>query len=182
MYQDLSEFKLYPNQRGKSAIYTQIWWLVQSTLFGCSPRFMYGWRRFLLRAFGAKVGKGVIVRPSARVTYPWRLELGDNVWIGDDVDLYNWSKISVLENAVISQRSYLCTATHDYEDMAFKLTSKPIKVSECAWVATDVFIAPGVTIGCGAVVGARSSVFKDMPAGMICIGNPAQPIKKRVSL
>ncbi|WP_415895050.1 putative colanic acid biosynthesis acetyltransferase [Neptuniibacter sp. PT34_22] len=180
MYQKLSDFKLSKGQRGRSGLQVQIWWLVQSILFGCSPQFMYGWRRFLLRSFGAEIGKGVIIRPSARITYPWNLIVGDYAWVGDDVVLYNWSKINVGPNAVVSQRSYLCTATHDYLDPTFPLTSQAIDVEEEAWIATDCFIAPGVTIGKGAVIGARSSVFSNMPEGMICFGNPAKPIKKRL--
>lgn len=180
MYQKLSDFKLAPGQRGKSGALVQVWWLVQSTLFKCSPQFMYAWRRFLLRCFGAKIGKAVIIRSSARVTYPWKLEIEDFAWVGDDVEIYNWSKVYIQNNAVVSQRSYICTATHDYTDPCFPLTSKPITIEEQSWVATDCFIAPGVTIKRGAIVGARSSVYSDMPEGMICIGNPAKPIKPRV--
>lgn len=180
MYQKLSNFKLFPGQRGRSGVYAQVWWIVQSTLFRCSPQFMYGWRRFLLRCFGAKVGKSVIIRSTARVTYPWELEIGDFAWVGDDVELYNWSPIHIQENAVVSQRSYICTATHDYTDPSFPLTSKPITIEEQAWIATDCFIAPGVTIKRGAIIGSRSSVYSDMPEAMICIGNPAKPVKPRV--
>lgn len=181
MYQDLKSFKLSPGQRGRSGLTVQLWWLIQSTLFRCSPQFMYGWRRFLLRLFGAKIGVGVIIRSTASVTYPWRLEIGDYAWVGDDVELYNWSKIIIEDNAVISQRSYLCTGSHDYTDARFTLISSPIIIKQQAWLATDVFIAPGVTIEEGAVIGARSSVFRDMPSGMVCVGTPAIPIKSRRS-
>lgn len=181
MYQRLDSFSLSPGARGRGALMVQLWWLVQSTLFRCSPQFMYDWRCFLLRCFGAKIGNNVIVRQTASITYPWKLVIGDNAWIGDDVELYNWSQIIIEDNAVVSQRSYLCTGTHDYTVPEFTLMSKPITIKEQAWVATDVFIAPGVTIGKGAVIGARSSVYKDMPEGMICIGSPAKPIKERLS-
>lgn len=180
MYQKINSFKLGSGQRGRSAIYVQLWWLIQSTIFRCSPQCMYSWRCFLLRLFGAKVGKNVIVRQTTSVTYPWNLVIGDNVWVGDDVELYNWSVITIEDDAVVSQRSYLCTGTHDYTKSSFDLTSKPIIIKEQAWVATDVFIAPGVTIGRGAVIGARSSVYQDMPEGMICVGNPAKPVKPRL--
>ncbi|PWQ98821.1 colanic acid biosynthesis acetyltransferase WcaF [Leucothrix arctica] len=178
--QDLSKFKLSSNFRGKSVFHVQFWWLIQSTLFACSPQFMYGWRRYLLRLFGAKIGKGVIIRPSARITYPWKLSIGDYSWIGDHVDLYSLGDIRVGKNAVVSQKSYLCTGSHDYQSDSFDIYQKPIVIEDEAWLATDVYIAPGVTIGKGAVIGARSSVFKDMPAGMICVGSPAVPVKKRV--
>lgn len=179
MYQDLSRFALGRGQRGRSGWVVQLWWLVQSTLFRCSPQFMYGWRCWLLRLFGADIGKSVIIRSTASVTYPWKLKVGDYAWIGDDVELYNWSLITIGENAVVSQRSYLCTGTHDYSVPSFDLTSKPIVIESQAWVATDVFVAPGVTIREGAIIGARSTALKDMPSGMICYGNPAKPIKPR---
>ncbi len=179
-FQDLKTYRNPVGFRGKSACVVQLWWLVQSTLFAASPQFMYGWRRFLLRAFGAKIGVGVIIRPSVRITYPWKLTIGDCSWIGDDVDLYTLGDITIGANAVVSQRSYLCTGSHDYRVSSFDIYEKPIVIEDEAWVATDVFIAPGVTVGRGAVIGARSTVLEDMPAGMICVGYPARPIKKRV--
>ncbi len=176
-YQSLDNFKLPENFRGRSAITVQLWWFIQSTLFGFSPQFMYKWRNFLLRSFGAEIGTNVIIRPSVRITYPWKLTIKDNAWVGDYVDLYTLGEITIGKNAVVSQKCYLCTGSHDYKSEAFDIYAKPIVIEDEAWVATDVFIAPGVTIGKGAVIGSRSSVYKDMPAGMICIGNPAKPIK-----
>lgn len=178
--QDLSRFRLPENFRGASSVKVQLWWLVQSTFFGCSPQLMYGWRNWLLRLFGARIGKDVLVRPSVRVTYPWKVSIEDGAWIGDDVVLYSLGNIQIGSNAVVSQRSYLCTGGHDFTKPAFDIFEKPIVIEDEAWVATDVFVAPGVTIGRGAVIGARSSVFKDIPPMKICIGNPAMPIKDRV--
>jgi putative colanic acid biosynthesis acetyltransferase WcaF len=165
--------------RGRSAIIVQLWWLVQSTLFACSPQFMFGWRRWLLKLFGAKVGKGVLLRPSVKVTYPWKVTIGDFAWLGDDVVLYSLGEIEIGANAVVSQRSYLCAASHDYTQPDFPIYAKKVCIGAQAWLATDVFIAPGVTVGEGAVVGARSSVFHDLPPMMVCVGCPAKPIKPR---
>ncbi len=178
-YQHLDKFVLPRNFRGRSGVIVQLWWLVQSTLFVGSPQFLYGWRRFLLRLFGANIGKGVIIRPTARITYPWKLTIGDYAWIGDNVELYTLEEITIGNHSVVSQRSYLCTGGHDYQSMAFDIFAKPIVVEDEAWVASDVFIAPGVTIGHGAVIGARSTVLQDMPKGMICAGYPAKPLKPR---
>ena len=178
-YQNLEKFSLPPQFRGRSAVVVQLWWLVEATLFAWSPQFMYGWRRFLLRLFGAKIGRKVLVRPTVRITYPWKVTIGDFSWIGDFVELYTLGEIHVGDNAVISQRSYLCTGSHDFSTPTFDIYQKPIHVGNQAWVATDVYIAPGVTIGDAAVIGARSTVFTDMPAGMICYGSPAQPVKPR---
>lgn len=178
-YQKLERFLLPADFRGRSVIVVQLWWLVQATLFSMSPQFMYGWRCFLLRLFGAKVGEGVIIRPSATITYPWKVSIGDHSWIGDNVDLYSLGDIEIGANVVISQRSYLCTASHDYTKEEFPIWSKKITIEGECWLATDVYVAPGITIGKGSVVGARSSVFKDLPGGMVCVGSPAKPIKKR---
>lgn len=178
--QDLSKFTLPTGFRGRPGWYVQLWWLVQSTLFRMSPQFLYGWRRFLLRLFGARIGKQVLIRPSVTITYPWKLTIGDYSWIGDDVVLYSLGKIEIGDNAVVSQRSYICAGSHDFKASAFDITADTISIADEAWVATDVFVAPGVTIGRGTVVGARSSVFSDLPAMMVCVGSPAKPIRPRI--
>lgn len=140
---------------------------------------MYGWRRFLLKVFGATIGKEVLIRPTARVTYPWKVRIGDRSWIGDHAELYSLGEIEIGSDVVISQRSYLCAATHDYTRASFDMMARKITVEDQAWIAADVFIAPGVTIGRGALIGARSNVFEDMPSGMFCLGSPAKAVKKR---
>jgi putative colanic acid biosynthesis acetyltransferase WcaF len=179
-YQDLTQFQLPQGFRGQNAVLVQLWWLVQGLLFRPSPQFMYGWRRFLLRLFGAKIGAGVVIRPTATITYPWKVTIGDFSWIGDEVTLYSLGEIIIGKNTVISQRSYICTGAHDYNKLAFDIYAKPIRIGDQAWVATDVFIAPGVSIGNGAVVGVRSTVLNDLPEGMICFGSPAKPVRARV--
>lgn len=178
--QGLSRFRMPRNFRGRSAAAVQLWWLVQATLFHCSPQFAYGFRAWLLRVFGAKVGQGVVIRPTVTVTYPWKVSIGDCAWVGDDAVLYSLGEIDIGANAVVSQRSYLCAADHDYTQVDFPIRSSKITIGPQVWLAADVFVAPGVTIGEGAVIGARSSVFKDMPAGMVCFGYPCVPVKPRV--
>lgn len=179
-YQKLNKFTMPNGFRGRNAFVVQLWWLVQSTLFAWSPQFAYKWRVFLLRLFGAHIGKNVIVRPNVRITYPWKLSIGDFSWIGDNAELYTLGEIEIGSNTVISQRSYLCAAGHDYQKDSFDIYSKKITIEDEVWIATDVFIAPGIVIKKGAVIGARSSVYKNMPEGMICMGNPAIPVKKRL--
>jgi len=179
MYQNLKTFKLPDNFRGRSKIGVQFWWIVQNTFFRLTPQFMYGWRRSLLRLFGAKIGENVLIRPTAKILYPWRLTIGDWSWIGDEVTLYNMANIDIGKNCVISQKSYLCTSSHNYTKSSFDIYAKPIEIKDEAWIASDVFIAPGVTIGYGTVVGFRSTVNKTLPPKMVCFGNPAKPIKPR---
>lgn len=178
-YQNLSLNKTPNDFRGKSKIFVQLWWLVQATVFRLSPQVLYGWRRFLLRMFGAKIGKKVIIRPTARITYPWKVSIGDYSWIGDDVVLYSLGEIEIGNNAVISQKSYLCAGSHDYKKKDFPLTKSKITIEDGCWLATDVYVAPGITVQEGTIVGARSSVFKDLPKMKICVGSPAKPIKER---
>lgn len=177
--QQLDSFRLPYAFRGRSAFIVQLWWLVQGLFCNLSPQFMYGWRRFWLRRFGAQIGKNVLIRPSVKVVYPWKLTIGDHSWIGDDVSLYTLGEIEIGANSVISQKCYLCTGSHDYTKLSFDIYAKKIAIGDGVWIASDVFIAPGVTIGDGAVVGARSTVLHDLPGGMICYGNPAKPIKPR---
>jgi putative colanic acid biosynthesis acetyltransferase WcaF len=177
--QNLSLYKNPNNFRGKSKYIVQLWWFVQNTLFACSPQVMYGWRRFLLRCFGAKIGKKVIIRPSVKITYPWKVLISDYSWIGDDVVLYSLGEIEIGANTVISQRSYICTGSHDYTKIDFPIYADKIIIEDCCWLATDVFVAPGKIIKKGAVVGARSSVFNDLDSFSIYAGSPAKFVKKR---
>lgn len=179
MNYQLKAFKLPTNFRGKSAIVVQLWWFVQALLFKPSPQVFYGWRRFLLRCFGAKIGEDVIIRPTAQITYPWKVKIGDYSWIGDDVVLYSLGEIEIGTNTVISQRSYICTGSHDYTKIDFPIYAKKIIIEDGCWLATDVFVAPGITIKQGTVVGARSSVFKDLDAFSVYAGSPTKFIKKR---
>ena len=178
--QKLNKFKLPPNFRGKNAFIVQLWWLVQAILFRASPQFLYGYRRFILRVFGAKIGKKVIIRPSVKITYPWKISIGDYSWIGDDVNLYSLGEIEIGKNVVISQKSYLCTGSHDYLKSEFPIFAKKITIEDECWIATDVFVAPGITIQKATVVGARSSVYINLPSNKVCIGNPAKVVKNRM--
>ena len=181
VFQKLDKFRLPPGFRGRSAVVVQVWWFVQATLFRWSPQFLYGWRRFLLRLFGASIGKHVLIRPTAKVTYPWKVRIGDFSWIGDDVVLYSLGRIEIHSDVVISQKSYICAATHDYTKPTFDMLEMSITIESQVWIATDVFVSPGVRIGSGSVIGARSSVFNDIPAGSVCVGSPARAIRARSS-
>ena len=180
-YQALDRFRLPDDFRGRPGWYVQLWWIVEALLFRPSPQFLYGWRRWLLRRFGAQVGRGAIIRPTVKTQFPWKVTIGDYAWIGDDVVLYSLGPIVIGNNVVVSQKSYICTGSHDPEQLDFPIFSRPIYIEDECWIATDVYVAPGVRIGRGTLVGARSSVFKDLPAGKICMGSPAKVVKDRVA-
>lgn len=122
-----------------------------------------------------------MIRPSASVTYPWKLSIGDYSWVGDEVVLYTLGNITLGSHTVVSQRSYLCAGSHKIEDFQFTITNQPIEIGDQCWIASDVFVCPGVKIGDGAVVGARSTVTGDLPSGFIAYGSPAKAVKPRVS-
>lgn len=157
------------------------WGVVWLVLYRPSPRNLHLVRRALLRAFGAKIGKGAHPYPAARIWAPWNLVMGDHSCISDFVDCYCVDKIELGSQAVVSQYTFLCTASHDYDNSAFPLVTSPIKIGTKAWVAADVFIGPGVEVGEGAVIGARSCVMKNIAAWNVVAGNPAVKIKTRAT-
>lgn len=156
-----------------------LWTVVQATLFRFSPRRADAWRAFLLRRFGARVGRVKLLRSTVRVEVPWNIELGDGAQIGDRVYLYSLGPISIGPHTVISQFSHLCAGTHDFERTDFPLLRVPVRIGARCWIAAETFVGPGVTVGDGVVVGARGSVVKDLPAWTVCVGSPAKPIGPR---
>lgn len=156
-----------------------LWQMVWLICYRPSPTPVHGWRCFLLRLFGARLGHGVHPYPSARIWAPWNLEMGDHACLGEGVDCYCVAPIRIGAHSTVSQYSFLCSASHDYGRMCMPLITAPICVGEHVWITADVFVAPGVTIGDGAVIGARSSVFDDVPPWVVVKGNPARVVKKR---
>jgi putative colanic acid biosynthesis acetyltransferase WcaF len=156
------------------------WNIICTLLFRLSPRPFHRWRSVLLRAFGAKLGKGVHVYPDARIWAPWNLELGDHVGIADGVIIYNMDVIRIGNNSVISQGAHLCGGSHDYNSGNFQLFAKPIVLGERVWICAEAFIAPGVSIANGVVIGARSVVTKNVSEPWtVCAGHPAKQIGRR---
>jgi putative colanic acid biosynthesis acetyltransferase WcaF len=139
---------------------------------------MGAWRAWLWSLFGARLGR---VRPhgSARLTAPWLLKAGRDVYIDRWVYLYNTYGIELGDRVIISFGAVLCTPTHDYNDPSYPLTGRKIVVEDDVWIAAQAFIAPGVRIGRGAIIGARAVVYKDVPPWAVVAGNPAQVIKYR---
>ncbi len=179
---DLRKYDQSWFDRGRPGWFVLLWWFVQAITFPLTPHPMNGLRCAILRLFGARIGKGVLIRPTARFTYPWKVTIGDYSWVGDDVVLYSFEAINIGNHSVVSQKSYLCTGSHDIHDPAFGLKTAGITIGDGAWIATDCFIAPGVEIGANAVIGARSSVFTKIPAGQVCWGSPCRPQYLRKSI
>jgi putative colanic acid biosynthesis acetyltransferase WcaF len=171
--------KCYSAHSTANKIARALWGIVWLFLYRPTPKPFYAWRRFLLRCFGAKIGHGTFPYPSAKIWAPWNLVVGDHCALADNVDCYCVDRIVIGSHVTISQYSFLCTASHDYEDPHMALVTAPITIGDGAWVTADAFVGPGVHIGEGAVVAARASVFKDVPPWTIVGGNPAKVIKTR---
>jgi putative colanic acid biosynthesis acetyltransferase WcaF len=162
----------------RATLLKRILWAFCGALFRFSPPPFHGWRRFVLRCFGARIGRGVRIYPSTQVTFPWNLSIADHVIVGPDVKLYALATISIESHVLVSQGAHLCAGSHDYRQPNLPNAHAPIRVEGGTWIAADAFIGPGVTIGAGSVVGARAVVVRDVPAGSVVVGNPARVIKK----
>lgn len=156
-----------------------IWQLFWLLFFRITPVPMHAWRRFVLRLWGAEVGSGVHPYPSARIWAPWNLVMQDGSCLGAQSDCYNVAPVRLGRDCVVSQKVYLCTASHDIRDPAFPLTGAPIVIGDGAWVAAMAFVGPGVTIGAGAVVGACAVVNRPVEDHAVVAGNPAAQIATR---
>lgn len=157
----------------------RILWALASPLFRLSPRPLFGWRRFLLRLFGARIGRQAHVYPSVRIYLPWNLILGEESSIGEWALIYNLGPVTIGKRATVSHRAHLCAGTHDYRDPSLPLLRLPIEIGAQAWICADAFVGPNVRVGEGAIVGAAAVVVRDVPAWQIVAGNPARVIKER---
>ena len=157
-----------------------IWTVVYALLFKTSPRPCHRWRAFLLRCFGATLGRGCHIYPKARVWAPWNLVCEDTVAVADEAIVYNPAVIKLGSHATVSQQAYLCGATHDYQSPEFPLTSSPITIGAYAWVCARASVQPGISVGEGAVLALGSVATKDLEPWSVYAGIPARKIKKRV--
>lgn len=163
----------------KKALIGRVLWGLAHPLFAWSPRLFWGWRRMLLRLFGAKIGKQVHIYPTARITIPWNLTVGDQSAIGDRAIIYALGPITLGKQVTISQHAHLCAGSHEFRQSDVALTKPPITIEEGAWIATEAFVGPGLTVGAYAVAGARAVVTRDVEPHQIVGGNPAREIGRR---
>ncbi len=175
---DLSKFENGDFDRGASRLVEWTWYAIRFFFFKSAIPFpswlLCGW----LKIFGARIGRNVVVRQGVGVSFPWRLFIGDNVWIGEDVTILSLDTVTIESNVCVSQKAFLCTGSHDFRDVAFALRTKPIRLEAGSWVAAMCFIGPGVTIGQGSVCAAGSVVFESIPPDSLVKGNPAQIVRE----
>ena len=157
----------------------RVLWALALPLFSLSPRPLFTWRAFLLRAFGARLGRGVHTYPSTRVVMPWNLVAADWASLGEEVFIYNLGQVTIGARATVSLRAFLCAGSHDYSDPAFPLVKHPVVIAEDAWVCAGAYVGPGVTVGRGAVVAAQAVVTKDVEPWTVQAGNPAKVVGRR---
>lgn len=173
MQVDLSSFSTPQFDRGASRLKEALWIVVSLLLFRLCPFPFSSLKRSVLRLFGAKVGTGVVIKPQVKITFPWKLSLGDHVWLGEECWLLNLDRITICNNVCISQRAFLCTGNHDYRLKTFDLITKPIIVNDGAWLGASSWVGPGVTVGSHAVLAAGSVATRNLDADGVYSGNPA---------
>ena len=161
--------------RGASKIKEALWWVVRSLLFAPWFPIPSSIKVAALRLFGARIGEGVVIRSRVNITFPWRLTIGDYVWIGDEVLILSLDQVTIASHVCISQRAFLCTGSHQFKSENFDLVTKPISIREGCWIAANVFIGAGVTLGKGTLCSAGSVVLKSHGADQVLVGNPAVP-------
>jgi putative colanic acid biosynthesis acetyltransferase WcaF len=177
---DLSSYRPVDFVRGAGFIKESSWLLTSFLLFQLCPISLSGLKSWLLRQFGARIGRGVVIKPRVKITFPWKLEVGDYTWLGEECWLLNLDRIVIGSNACISQRAFLCTGSHDYRRTTFDLIVKPITVEDGAWIGANSWVGPGVTVGTHAVLTAGSVAVRKLEPRCVYQGNPAVMAKQRV--
>lgn len=176
---DLSSYSVAHFDRGASRFRELIWLFVSFFLFRFCPLSLSPLKRAVLRAFGARVGRNVTIKPQVKITFPWKLTIGDYVWLGEECWLLNLERIVIGNNVCISQRAFLCTGNHDYKSPSFDLIVKPIVLEDGSWIGAGAWVGPGVTVATHAVLTAGSVAARDLEPSGIYQGNPAVFVKSR---
>jgi putative colanic acid biosynthesis acetyltransferase WcaF len=171
---DFSKFNNSGFSRGAPAWKEALWWLCRSVLFAPWFPIPSPFKVAFLRFFGAKIGRGVVIRSRVNITFPWKLEIGDQVWIGDEVMILSLDQVKIGSNVCISQRAFLCTGSHDFRKESFDLVTGPIEIGDGCWIGAQAFVGPGVRFGESSRCLAGAVVVKDVEAGVTVSGVPAK--------
>ena len=176
---DLSTFSSAKFDRGAGKLRETLWLLVSLILFRLCPFSLSAFKCAVLRWFGAKIGVGVVIKPQVKITFPWKLTVGDHVWLGEECWLLNLERIVIGNHVCISQRAFLGTGNHNFKSSSFDLIVKPIALEDGSWVGAGAWVGPGVKVGSHAVLAAGSVATTDLQAWGIYQGNPAKLVKQR---
>ena len=176
---DLSTYSSCDFDRGAGPIKEALWLLVSLALFRLCPFKLSALKAAVLRSFGAHIGHGVVIKPGVKITFPWKLTLGDHAWLGEECWLLSLAPITIADNVCISQRAFLCTGNHNYTSPRFDLMTAPIRIEPGAWIGAAAIVGPGVTVGSHAVLTAGSVAARDLAAGGVYRGNPAAWTRER---
>jgi putative colanic acid biosynthesis acetyltransferase WcaF len=179
---DLSRYDASAFDRGAPFWKEALWRVCQGLFFQPLWFIPSGLRVFWLRCFGAEIGERVIIRAGVNIHFPWRLKLGDDVWLGEEVMILTLDRVTIDSNVCISQRTFLCTGSHDSRKESFDLITRPIHVEEGCWIAAQSFVGPGVVIGRGSVVSAGSVVLRTVQPGQKVQGNPASAVDRNAAV
>ena len=176
---DLSTFDNRWFDPGAGALKRLLWYLTSWFWFESGMLVPYAWKRNILRAYGARIGKRVVVKPRVQIKYPWKLTIGDHAWIGEHAWIDNLDLVEIGANACISQGALILSGNHDYSKASFDLMVKPIRIEEGAWIGAKSVVTQGVTVGSHAVLTVSSVASSDLEPYGIYRGNPATKIKDR---
>lgn len=177
---DLSNYTAGSFDRGAGVAKEGLWLLINLVLFRLCPFSFSALKCAVLRVFGASVGRNVTIKPRVNITFPWKLTVGDHVWLGEECWLLNLERIVIGSNVCISQRAVLCTGSHNYKKVTFDLITRPITLEDGAWIGAGSWIGPGVTVGSHAILALASVATQNLEANGIYRGNPAVLVKERV--
>ncbi|WP_172655881.1 putative colanic acid biosynthesis acetyltransferase [Demequina maris] len=176
---ELSEFTGAPLDRGRSRVVEVFWWLAKLMFIQSSIPWPMSLKRVVLVRFGAKIGKALYIRPRVNIHFPWKLSLGDYVWIGEGTTILNLAPVNIESNVAIAHEVYIAAAGHDIRDPKFGYANAPVHISSGAWLATRSYVGPGVSVGPRAVVAAGAVVVSDVEPDQIVGGVPARTIGVR---
>lgn len=176
---DLRGMSLRGYRPGRPRWVRAAWMLVEALIFLNPVVPWYSVKRRVLQCFGARIGRGVIIKPNVHIKYPWHLSVGDNSWIGERSWIDNFVPVRIGANAVLSQGAYLCTGNHDWSDPNMGLIVKPIEVEDGAWVGAFARVAPGVTVGRESILTLGSVLLTDAAPRGVYRGNPAVRVGER---
>lgn len=176
---DLGKFSADGFDKGAGKLKIALWYFVNA-LFVRSSLFPFmGWRKMWLKMFGAKIGRGLVIKNEVRIKSPWFLEVGDNVWLGENVWIDNLDRVSIGSNVCVSQGALLLTGNHDYNRVDFPYRNAPISIEDGAWIGAEAVVCPGVVVRQNAILTVKSVATKDLEPNGIYQGNPAVKIRER---